>query len=947
MRGKRRRFGAAIVLALILGGAAGVPATAQDMGTAPAAVQSQAPSRIDDPSANYDTTSDQLTSRYIRNGYLPLNRWFLASTGFHDEFDSFITAQLTEKALRGTVQNLGMMGGNTAWFSTGEIVRFATDYDVLGNKVGAAADHAAGIIGSTLTQNPILVGTVLTLVVISVLWGAWRKRSGGSGPWRRAVGIIVVLGLMTVSAAAASTGSPVTSADGVTTYDPPAGSPVWAATAVSDAVSAFAAVPAAAMVDWGGTASAAGTGGKYSCDAYTAAMATKGDTLAAGAGTDVVAVTKVINSLWQTTGLATWKVAQFGGDNPYGDFMYCRALDQQAPMVTAGNANFLTRSSALGFSSTGPTPGTRGARSPIFTTSDNGDFDKTMIAWASCRPKTARPSGPSSFNVANEWRTKRDSANWIGPADCWNWWSATFAKDIPAVFAIGGSQGAIEDITEDARVRDFVNALHGSSLGAIATGTVAIVSYDVAAFLMTLVFLGMALAVIVAKTYAIVLVMVLFFVMIVSLFARTSAIERITPLLQKFLGITVFSFGISIILSLIAVLTKLLIDVGNGLGGAGNPVTLLWAGVAPMISLLILHNIFTKVVKMPSPLSLTGALAWGTAGGAAGAAIGMGIANRVQNRATGAARGLVKRGANAAVSKATGGRIASALGGGGGGGGGTSRHTMDGGPRKGDVRGLGEAAMLSPAARQKAAVSDRKTALAEHRAENPNAIRQLGGKAAAAIGRVASAPKRAAVAVDRYMGAEADERAALRADARARLHRGLTEVREHAASAGRRIASAPYDARTAVESAAASVYDAGSRAAGATRRAARQLRDDPGQAVGAATRGIWNGTKSLGHSPAAKNAVRVAAIAGAVVLGPIGSVAVGGYLAVKGRNAIGRRKAEQEAVVAAYTDRKKKESAAAQAAEAEATASKTAEAAGENPAESKAAEANPADVQDT
>ena len=939
MKNTRRKVRLAIVAAIALS-VIGVPVAAQATSQAPTASVASlnvttgaaaisgdhVPIRIDDPSANYDTTSDQITSKYTRNGYLPLNRWFLASTTFHDEFDSFITKQLTEKTMRGTVQTLGMMGGNTAWFSTGEIVRFATTFDVLGNQVGAAADHAAGLIGSTLTTNPLLIGSVLTLIVASILWQAWRKRAAGGGPWRRAGGVIVVLALMTVMSAAASTGKPVTSADNVTTYTPPTGSPVWAATVVSDAVSRFAAVPAAAMVDWGST-TAASTGGPYSCDAYTAAMSTKGNTMAAGANTNVVAVTKVINSLWQTTGLATWKVAQFGGDNTYGDFMYCRALDQQAPIVSAGNANFLTRSSELGFSSTGATPGTKGARSPIFTTFDNGDFDKTMIAWASCRPATVRPSGPSSFMIASGWSKKKDNSAWIAPTDCWNWWSASNPGDIPSAFDINGSASDIQDLTADARVLDFVNALHGSSLGAIATGTVAIGSYNIAAFFMTLVFLGLALAVIIAKTYAIVLVMLLFIVMIVSLFARTSAIERLTPLLHKFLGITVFSFGISIILSLIAVLTKMLIDIGNGLGGAGNPVTLLWAGAAPLISLLLLHNIFTKVIKMPSPLSPRGALAWGTAGGAAGAAIGTGIANRIQNRATGAARGIAKRGANAALSKATGGRLGT--GGRPGTGGAASRHTMDGGPRRGDVQGLSEEAMQSTAAQQAAGVAARKTAIAEHRAENPNAARratrQLGGKVATAVGRWTAGSRNAALAVDRYMGGSAVERAAMRASANERLRVGLAAVHTHAANAGRRLISAPYDARTAIDSASTAVYGAGARTVSATQRAAQELRQHgqdirqhPGQAVGAVTRGIWNGTKAAAHSPVAKRAVRVAAVAGAISLGPIGAVAAGGYLAVKGRNAVAARRVKQDAIVAAYTEKKKAESEQSQAAKAKA-----------------------------
>jgi hypothetical protein len=354
----------------------------------------------------------------------------------------------------------------------------------------------------------------------------------------------------------------------------------------------------------------------------------------------------------------------------------------------------------------------------------------------------------------------------------------------------------------------------------------------------------------------------------------------------------VFSFGISLILSLIAVITKLLIDVGNGLGGPGNPVTLLWAGAAPIIALVVLHHIFTKVLKMPSPISPAGALAWGTAGGAAGAAIGSSLVNRAQNRAKGAAMQAARGG----LHKATGGRLGAPM----------TRHGMGGGPKRGDIAGTVKGANAETVRAQTLSTQRKRAeALKKFKQQNPNALRQLGDRVKASAGRVLSAPKRGLLAADAYMSADAGTRAEIRAAARERLHAGLTEMRDHAQRAAQtvaqRVASAPYDTKNALDAASNAVYDGAGRAADATRRVAAELRQHPGQVAGAGTRAVWNGTKAAAKSRVTKTAVTSAAVVGAVALGPIGAVAASGYLVHKARAGMRTHKAKQEAIVAAYT----------------------------------------------
>ncbi len=875
--------------------------------------------------------SSSATDVYLTNIYLPLNRWSAASTAFHDEFDTFITTQLTEKMMRGSIETLTMLAGNNQWSVTSKIVRMAVSFDVLHGAAGQTVDHSASLIGTAILQQPILLGSIITLAVTLIFAQAWRTRSGRGWPWKRFGSIVIILTIISVMTAAASQGSMSSTAGGTPRYNPPVGSPIWAATVVSDSVAQFAAVPAAAMVNWTPALTGQTNGALYSCDAYQTAMQKLSDASqvvrnSAGywtaANTDIVSIAKIMTNLWEQTGLATWKIAQFGSANPYADYMYCRALDQNAHAITPADMNKVTRISAFGLSSTGNTPGTAGAASPIFTTPNSSDFDATLIAWAACRPTTSTPTGANSFTLAPGWETLKNPA--ITPGDCWNWWSATSPSNIPGTFKIGGSATDIRNRTSDPRVLDFVDTLHGSSPGAVTAGTMATITYVLSAMLMTWVFLGIALAIIIAKVFGLILVMLLFLVMILALFSRQAASERLLPLAQKFFGVTVFSFGISLILSIVCVITSLLIGIGGGfLGGPGNPVYLLWAGISPLMSVVLIHQVFKKVLKLPSPVTPTGMLAWGAAGGAAGSIIGSSLANRVGSKARGAAGQAARKAGNYALQRATGGMLGNP----------TARHGMDGGVRKGQaVDGLAVAGQQKLNAPTPVDVkTERKAAFAARReAQGPNLIRRgltrAGSTSSMLAGKVALGTWGGVKTVGRYIAADGDTAKAMEARGTAAVQKGLRTARTGVQTAAQKIAAAPQATLDAV------VKEG--RAVGSTARLfAQAVREDPRGAARVAARATVGATNALRKSPVIRHVARTAAVAGAVALGPVGSVAAGVYLQRKVAAGLKARKTRNEGIVQTYRAGVAERARQTEAARAAAEAAKAATAAAATPPE--------------
>lgn len=161
--------------------------------------------------------------------------------------------------------------------------------------------------------------------------------------------------------------------------------------------------------------------------------------------------------------------------------------------------------------------------------------------------------------------------------------------------------------------------------------------YMVSAMLVAGVFVLLAAAVMVAKISALMMMIGIFFVLVMALLPNAS-MSKIAEFGKQYVGLSVFAWGAQLIMSILALITGILVTVGNQIvpGGPGDVMAIAWVGFAPLIAVFCLHFMFKKM-KIPSPLKMSGGMAWGkmAAAGAVGGAAGMGagaLMNKAGNR---------------------------------------------------------------------------------------------------------------------------------------------------------------------------------------------------------------------------------------------------------------------------------------------------------------------------
>lgn len=673
-----RAAASASVVAVLLFGFA--PAAEAATPAATAATRSasaiQVPSKLGGDDGSADSKSAEACEKKVvgadSSPMLPVTRWAGATSQMHSRVDGGVIGINLELIQRNTVQNGGMAIGNFMWTTGAQLASFAIDFCILGS-AGGAADSIGATIGRSLMSpgNGLLAGLVF-IGVIGVLFAGHRR--GGVVLWKPMFmkAIIVACFIFMVVASGNSHGGGF-KAPGATEaetgpYKPGIGSPGWIVTTLNKTVSSLASGPAAAL-SIGGAPEDVSNGSATSCTTYVNAL--KGEYKAMyddGTGKMSAGIPLILSSMWETTGLQSWRVAQFGSAQD-GESMnnraWCHLLEQNTGIPVAGTYNGdrnsiqnIMRRALAASGHTAPNYTDSMWRSSAFNTlGDNVKQDRSMVAWATCELANGQdPTKDGSWSVATF--NKGDKEAKAKPGDCVKFftqeddplgnfdWSDSGAE-VAKRTNVPGQEAAAQN------VRDFIRTLHGNET---STGMMSIFAYNISALGMLIVFGATALAIIVAKTAMVVMIVILFFMMLQALMPAAD-MSKIGGAIKTLLGMNLFVFGIQLVFAFITVFTKLLQTVGTAmLGGESSLISILWSGLAPLAAVGILHMMFTKVMKIPSPFSISGGLSWGNAMGAgAGGAAFAGMSSlleRGQSRVRGRAAGAVKGGGRAVLNKA-------------------------------------------------------------------------------------------------------------------------------------------------------------------------------------------------------------------------------------------------------------------------------------------------------
>ncbi|QOT19231.1 hypothetical protein [Paenarthrobacter sp. YJN-5] len=662
-----RLIGTLIVMATLVLGFAPT-ATAAVPSAERAAVAVSVPVKLDDGSVTTPTSacgnSADGGGKYAASSpLLPVNRWADSTSNLHSRLDNTMFSDTATLLQRHALVSSGMSTGNFMWSLGTGLSSFAINFCML-DSMGGAADKVGATIGDAVLGSGLLAG----IVVISVGILLFQARRRGGAAWKTIVakGAIVGLLALMVGGSMASTGG---GKDGsAAPYKPGLMSPGWIVTTLNKTVSSLASAPASALAMPTTATGMYDTSNPLGCNNYVQSLKA-GYQATYGTGADKLSsgVPMIMSTLWEGTGLKTWRTAQFGTSG-LDDNTYCHLLDWNSGVPVMGNE--AVDANSAGASSVRGTMarfwGDNGYKvtnyfSQAWQPTDTVSRDRSMIGWSTCRLNGmgANPSDANSWSIQANFASG-DNEQKVSKDDCRNWYME--GGDVPGAMNWPSSDADVQKrIPSDLQLRDYILTLHGNYN---FQGMTSVFAYNLSALAMLGVFGAIAISIIVAKVAMVIMIITAFFLVIMCLLPSAGT-DKLSGFVKMLLGMNIFVFGIQMIFALVAVLSKMLQDMGaTFLGGDGSLVATFWTGLSPLMAVFLLHMMFTKVMKVPSPFKLSAGLAWGASTAAVGGAAAVGIgslldgqARRHGARAMNAAKRASGRGMNSVMSAASGGRL--------------------------------------------------------------------------------------------------------------------------------------------------------------------------------------------------------------------------------------------------------------------------------------------------
>lgn len=625
-----------------------------------AATQTQLPQALttDDASPAASKSACTVSSREknaTTSDFLPVHRWSGSSSKMH----TLLTGGIDLNSLFDSTRRHTIVGGiigvsNSIMGVTSGVTSMAITFCPM-EQAGGTIDRLAGSLGSIVTGTPIGV-LVLAIVIFCVAFATIKQ---GSLPLKTILTKGAILGILAIMVTGASTS---TGGDGSNApYVPGPGSPGWILTNLNTTVAALASAPASALANYkpfeeGGAFAPAGAAEKnlLSCDKYLDGMKV-GYKASYGAGVSTMAsgIPLIVSNMFEDTGLRTWRTAQFGSDispknsntAPYDDQAWCRLLEWNAGSSSAKFRLSIERSGV-----NAPAADSKIWKSMAFQPTTEEEYDRSLIGWSACQ--LAKNNG--NWDQAGSWKVHPSFAALDGrkvtPTNCAEW-----MKDP------GNDMGAFKWDTRVDKVRDesdgneelaaYVNTVHGTENQ--DSSMVAAYSYPVAAIAILASFGAVSIGIIIAKAMMMVL-MITIIVMLIVLLLPGQRHDKAMKVLSMAIGMTLFVFGAQLLFSVLSILTKVISGIGSSMLQNLDLMKVLWVGASPLIAALLLMQIF-KMVDLPNPLSMKGALDWGnkmTKGG--GGAMFAGTKNmlgKTENKVAGTPKSALSRTTGAVKNK--------------------------------------------------------------------------------------------------------------------------------------------------------------------------------------------------------------------------------------------------------------------------------------------------------
>ena len=591
-------------------------------------------------------TADKNGETATSTDWLPVNRWSDATSSFHSRLDADAWNDVAEKVQRNGVSSTAMAGGNAMWSMSSSVLYASGSFCPM-QRLSTHMDEVVGKIGKALNTSG-----VIALFIITGLISVFVRYHKHEIPLGQLLFEIVKTGVITGVIIVMINGA---SASSVSRGYIGAGSPAWWVATTNDAVNKVTGKVANAwenngVIEIGYEPVYGGDPlpeyDVYNCKKYVKWL--KATYKRKWSSTSGYELANMVSGMWEASALPAWASQQFGTDNPYTDHMYCFALESKR-MAAVQNSDVrdygISQDSSWGKGKSAQKWYSNARTSSMFT-GETVKEDKALVGWAACKPVSFEKA-----EVRDEWN--KDSKKKVPNKICTEWW----AHD-------GGEMASLEELNwqdsveetfsnsgDNAGQANFISSLHGKGG---SSSIISNVSFAVGSGIDAVVFMALAAIQAVGKLVLCFMIVGLFMSMFKMLLPGSSS-ETFKKAAKRILGAAFAASGVSIIIGFVCIIAQIIIELAREMFSPGSVGIMIFSAFAPAIGVIGVHFIF-KLMKLPSPFTVKGAMAWGqgVSSGAIGGALAGGAASALAGARSLARRGKGKGDGESAGDRSTG-----------------------------------------------------------------------------------------------------------------------------------------------------------------------------------------------------------------------------------------------------------------------------------------------------
>lgn len=591
-------------------------------------------------------TADKNGETATSTDWLPVNRWSDATSSFHSRLDADAWNDVAEKVQRNGVSSTAMAGGNAMWSMSSSVLYASGSFCPM-QRLSTHMDEVVGKLGKALNTSG-----VIALFIIAGLISVFVRYHKHEIPLGQLLFEIVKTGVITGVIIVMINGA---SASSVSRGYIGAGSPAWWVATTNDAVNKVTGKVANAWENNGVIEIGYEPvyGGEplheydvYNCKKYVKWL--KATYKKKWSSTSGYELANMVSGMWEASALPAWASQQFGTDNPYTDHMYCFALESKR-MAAVQNSDVrdygISQDSSWGKGKSSEKWYSNARTSSMFT-GETVKEDKALVGWAACKPVSFEKA-----EVRDEWN--KDSKKKVPNKICTEWW----AHD-------GGEMASLEELNwqdsveetfsnsgDNAGQANFISSLHGKGG---SSSIISNVSFAVGSGIDAVVFMALAAIQAVGKLVLCFMIVGLFMSMFKMLLPGSSS-ETFNKAAKRILGAAFAASGVSVIIGFVCIIAQVIIELAREMFSPGSVGIMIFSAFAPAIGVIGVHFIF-KLMKLPSPFTVKGAMAWGqgVSSGAIGGALAGGAASALAGARSLARRGKGKGDGESAGDRSTG-----------------------------------------------------------------------------------------------------------------------------------------------------------------------------------------------------------------------------------------------------------------------------------------------------